>query len=537
MKIKRLHSTLESKIIILTIFIIAVVLLFSGISFYKILYKATIETTEKRALQMTQFLAKLPSIRNTLINGEDQLELQHIYQEFLEKSNDKIFLVLIDQKGIRYTHPNTELIGGTITGTNIERAINGESYISHEKGVSGSTIRTYVPIVDPLTQEQIGVLSLGFLRDNLTGYVKNYFHSVLVWLIIALWIGILASVLLAKKIKKSLHGYEPDEIANLFSEKNAMLESIEDGIIAIDQENNITLMNLSAQKILNLPNNLIGKKVDESIKNLSSFIFSNSIKQGENVELYVNNVTILVRYFPIVKENERIGTIITFRDITEVRQIAEKLTGVQQYIDGLRAKSHEFMNKLQTISGLVELKRYDELKVYIGETTTKQQDLLNFLNRNIKEPKISGLLLGKVQQAEELNIKTLFTPGSRFISSPNKNMVDSLVLVIGNLFQNAIDAVKDIMNPEIHITILDQEKLLTIMVEDNGKGISEDKQNLVFKKGFSTKGDSKGYGLHLVKYHVENLLEGNLFLDSTPGEGTAFIVEIPKKGKSTRRIS
>ncbi|WP_102346304.1 ATP-binding protein [Bacillus sp. Marseille-P3661] len=537
MRINKFRSSLEKQIIILAIFIIMIVLIFSGFSFYNILYKSIEETIEKRALQMSHLLAKLPSVRNTLVNGEDQQQLQLVYEEFLEESSEKIFLVLIDQEGIRYTHPNRELIGGTITGNDIKRALNGEAYVSQARGISGTSIRTFVPVIDPITNEQIGVISVGFLRENLIGYVKNYVDSIFIWLGVALAIGIFASVLLAKKIKKSLYGYEPDEIARLFSEKKAMLESIEDGIIAIDQENKITLMNPSAQRILNLPDNLVGKKMNESLKNVSSFIISNSIKQGDSIELFVNNVTILARYFPIVRENVRIGTIMTFRDITEVRQIAEKLTGVQQYIDGLRAKSHEFMNKLQTIAGLVELQQYDEVKMYIGETTSKQQDLLHFLNRNIKEPKISGLLLGKVQQAEELNIKTIFTPGSKFTALPTHNMVDSLVLIIGNLFQNAIDAVKDEKHPEIHITILDQEKGLTIIVEDNGKGISEDHIDLVFKKGFSTKGESNGYGLHLVKYHVENLLEGNLYLDSAPEEGSAFIVEIPKKASRARGIS
>ncbi len=536
MRIKRFRSSLETQIIFLAIFIITVVLIFSGFSFYNILYQSTEETIEKRALQMTHFLAKLPSVRNTLVNGEGQFELQNLYEEFLEESNEKIFLVLIDQDGIRYTHPNKDLIGGKITGNDINRALNGESYTSHAKGISGATIRTFVPVIDPATKVQIGVISLGFLRENLIGYVTNYVDSILKWLVIALAIGIFSSILLAKKIKKSLYGYEPDEIAGLLSEKNAMLESIEDGIIAIDQENKITLMNPSAQRILNLPDNLVGKKMNDSLKTVSSFIVSKSIKQGDSVELIVNHVPILARYFPIVRENVRIGTIMTFRDITEVRQIAEELTGVQQYIDGLRAKSHEFMNKLQTISGLVELQRYDEVKTYIGQTTSKQQDLLHFLNRNIKEPKISGLLLGKVQQAEELNIKTIFTPGSKFIISPNKNIVDSLVLIIGNLFQNAIDAVKDEKNAEIHITFLDQDKVFTIIVEDNGKGISAEELDLVFKKGFSTKGNSKGYGLHLVKYHVENLLEGELYLNSIPEEGSAFIVEIPKKATITRGI-
>ena len=59
---------------------------------------------------------------------------------------------------------------------------------------------------------------------------------------------------------------------------------------------------------------------------------------------------------------EIVGALSTFRDKTEVNILAEQLTGVKMYVEALRAQSHEFMNKLHVILGMVQMNYYDELK-------------------------------------------------------------------------------------------------------------------------------------------------------------------------------
>lgn len=342
-------------------------------------------------------------------------------------------------------------------------------------------------------------------------------------LLIAFSIGIFAAIIFAKQIKKILHNHEPEEIAKLFIQREAMLESLSEGIIATDQENNITLINSAAKQILNLPQDIDKRKLSEI---MDEFSLLKSPLNHQNMELFVNDTVILANYYPISKQNKIWGHIITFHDISEVRRLAEDLTGVNEYVDGLRAKTHEFSNKLQTISGLIELNRYDEVKAYISNTNFQQQKLLEFLTRNILEPKISGLLLGKIQQAIELNVKVTFTPGSKIGTLPPKIPVDSVALIIGNLLQNAIDAVKHTPSGEVQLTFLDKDNHLTILVEDNGSGVNAENVQTIFTKGYSSKG-TLGYGLFLVKHHVENLLNGSITFSQN--DGVCFSVQIPKK--------
>lgn len=514
---------LKVKIILFSTSVIAIVLIVSGYSSYIILSKSIEETVGENALEITNLISKLPAVHEALKEPDKRVDLQEVYEDYLNESDKELFFVLVNQDGVRYTHPNSSLIGFHVTGNDINRALSGEAYYSFANGISGPTLRTWVPVIDPDTNQQLGILAIGYSQKNISSYVQRNMDLLVYSLLIAFSIGIFAAIIFAKQIKKILHNHEPEEIAKLFIQREAMLESLSEGIIATDQDNNITLINSAAKQILNLPQDIDKRKLSEI---MDDFSLLKSPSNYQNMELFVNDTVILANYYPISKQNKIWGHIITFHDISEVRRLAEDLTGVNEYVDGLRAKTHEFSNKLQTISGLIELNRYDEVKAYISNTNNQQQKLLEFLTRNILEPKISGLLLGKIQQAIELNVKVTFTPGSKIGKLPPKIPVDSVALIIGNLLQNAIDAVKHTSSGEVQLTFLDKDNHLTILVEDNGSGINKENVQTIFTKGFSSKG-TLGYGLFLVKHHVENLLNGSITFSQN--EGVCFSVQIPKQ--------
>lgn len=533
--ILKTNPSLVVRISILFVLVILFILALSGCVFYQILQNSVEEAVGHNSLQYSLFLAHLPSIHQALKEGPTQNDLQNIYERYLQETDNFIFIVLIDMDGVRYTHPNRSFLGKYITGGDIERSLRGEAYVSKATGVSGTTVRTFVPVFDPETGQQLGAISVGVLEKTLLNVIKEYMSPVVLWLAVALLLGVAASLLLARKIKEILHGFEPDEIAKLFREKEAILESLSEGLIAVDQEKTITLVNKAARRLLRLSGHLYGKKLDEVLPNRLFAQLLNQSEPEENVEVFFQNITLLASSFPIVENGQKMGTIITFRDITQVRRLAEELTGVEQYIDSLRAKSHEFMNKLHTLSGLIDLGKYDEVKQFISTTTSRQQEVMHFINRHIKDPKISGLLLSKFQQADEQNITMSFTPGSHIDPLPESIPSESIVLILGNLIQNAIEALAGQNDGEIQITLLDQKEQLIIMVEDNGPGIPEELGERIFEKGVSTKQNEetgiKGYGLHLVKHHVKNKLEGEIRLYSSPEEGTSIGVIIPKQGK------
>lgn len=83
-------------------------------------------------------------------------------------------------------------------------------------------------------------------------------------------------------------------------------------------------------------------------------------------------------------------------------------------------------------------------------------------------------------------------------------------------------------HPEVTVTLLEEPGRWWLAVEDNGCGMSEEVRRRAFEKHFTTKRTGRGLGLYLVKQQVEDVLHGILHLDTAPGQGTSWMVEIPR---------
>ncbi len=224
------------------------------------------------------------------------------------------------------------------------------------------------------------------------------------------------------------------------------------------------------------------------------------------------------------------GAIATFKDRTDFKRLAEEMTGVRQIVEALRASSHEFMNKLHTIVGLIDIGEAEEAKRYIMKETENHQKLLSRVIWNIKESTIAGLLLGKISRAKELGIK--LRVGSNSSLSKNAGGVEGgiLITILGNLIENSMDELKDgsVDKGIIDVSIKENDEKIIIKVTDNGAGIEEENLPRIFEKGYSTKEGIRGQGLFFVKDAVD-VLNGSIEVKSTFGQGCDFTVELPKE--------
>jgi sensor histidine kinase regulating citrate/malate metabolism len=112
-------------------------------------------------------------------------------------------------------------------------------------------------------------------------------------------------------------------------------------------------------------------------------------------EQVLNNKVLLVNRIPLVSRNVVIGAVATFRDLSEVRALAEELTEVRRYTDALRAQHHEFLNKLHVVSGLLQLNRYEDAVRFIVKTVSLQQHVFDILKKKILVPDVTALILAK----------------------------------------------------------------------------------------------------------------------------------------------
>lgn len=200
-------------------------------------------------------------------------------------------------------------------------------------------------------------------------------------------------------------------------------------------------------------------------------------------------------------------------------------------LKALRAQSHEFMNKLHVILGLIQMKHYPALTTYIEKLVDHQQAEMGFVIERFKEPVLAGFILGKLSFARESGAEFNIN-GEGIIPVPeDSDMIHELITILGNLIDNGIEAVQTSMRKIISLRFDYFEGTLVLEIHDTGKGIDDDLRTKILAKGFSTKGRDRRFGLFLVQQSIEKL-RGKMEIISTIGEGATFIVTIPFKEKT-----
>ena len=441
------------------------------------------------------------------------------------------YIIVADSDGTRYSHPNPEMIGKKFAGGDEYKVVEkGETYISEATGTLGKALRAFAPIYDE-NKKEIGFVSVGTLTES----IETAKHTAILYIILiglgGLSAGVIGAFLLANNIKYTLLGLEPDEIAKLYNEKMGMLDAIHEGLVAVDDEARITLINDSALNILHFENSIskehiIGQNVEVVIPN-SRLI--NVLETGESEfeeEQRINNTIIMTNRVPIISRGKIVGVIASFRDKTEVTRMAEELTGVKKMAWSLRAQNHEFMNKLHTISGLIQLEEYDEALQFISDVAKVRSNISNILTENIKDASISALLLSKYNKAEESRVKLKIDEGSRLTKLPEHITPEEIISIVGNLIENSLDEVKNDGSGLIYIKIVQNESFLNITIKDNGGGIPLEYREKIYEQGFSTKDGQRGHGMYIVKKIID---ESNGTINFDIDEGVLWNITIPMK--------
>ena len=443
------------------------------------------------------------------------------------------YIIVADKEGIRYSHPNPEMIGKKFAGGDEYRvAQRGETYISEATGTLGKSLRAFTPIYDAENKREIGFVSVG----TLTHSIEKAKHTAILYIILialgGLMVGIIGAFLLADNIKNTLLGLEPEEITKLYNEKMGILDAIHEGLVAVDHRGRITLINDSALSILHFENkinkeDIIGQNIEEVIPNTRMI---NVLETGESEfekEQRINNTIIVTNRIPIMNRGKVVGAISSFRDKTEVTRMAEELTGIKKMAWSLRAQNHEFMNKLHTIAGLIQLEEYNEARQFISDVAKTRNNISEILTRSIKDVALSALLLSKYNKAEEFRVKLKIDEDSKLMKLPEYMNSEEMVSLIGNLIENSLDEVKNDGTGEIYIKIIEKEDVLYIKVKDNGPGIPEEYRDKIYEQGFSTKEGQRGHGMYIVK----NILnECNGTIELKVDKGAHWNIAIPMIG-------
>ena len=525
-----LQRSLRSKVIALTTALVVasfgIALLLTGYN----LLGAVVDELGRRAMSVARTVAQVEAVRQNLGQAGGAAAIQPV-AERMRLSTGVEYIVTFDMNRIRYSDPLAERIGQAFQGGDEGPSLSQQAYVTQAVGVNGRAVRAFAPVLSPGGTEQAGVVVVGIMEPSLLELLRQAIVMLPLGLAGGLAVGILGAWLLAAHVKKQMFDLEPPVIARILEERVAVLSALSDGLIAVDQGGTITMINEEAQRITGVGACAVGRNVLEVIPNSRLLETTLTGQTAYNQQLLLGRKLVVSNRVPVRIKDRTVGAVATFRERTEVHRLAEELTGVTRFIDGLRAQNHESLNKLHTIAGLIHMRQYKEALEYIYSTTEQQEEVTRFLARQIKDYRVSGLLLGKVIRGRELGIDLQIDPYSRLDAIPKPLDGSDLVLILGNLTENAMDALAG-QDGERRVDCLIQSNAsrLLIRVADNGPGVPPELREQIFVQGFSTKGEQRGLGLALVRQLVD-LAGGLVTLESEPGR-TVFTITIGE-GDST----
>lgn len=500
--------------------------------------------TQKRDQNLqnvAEAIARSPILTANSKNKEESLVMLSEYLDSLKETLDDIDVIsVVGRDNVRLYHSNHALIG-TVYDGNLPKFDDKfkRYYATDETGPSGMQRRAYAAIYDENGQ-YMGVVMAIMLMENIHSETYQTFLIFALITIAALVIELFISAGLFEKIKMSLLGYEPDTFTAMYKIRDNILESLAEGILAIGGDRTIQFANEAAVKMLETAeafkgDNIVGQKIN-GISN--GDIFVHALESGEKeYNRNFGNTDILIDSIPIKEEDKIVGAVGILHNRAEYTRLMEDLTGTRYLVDSMRANNHDFTNKLHVILGLIQMEMYEEATSYIQNITLVQRETISKVMNAINEPAVAALLIGKTARASELNVKFILREGCFYSPSDMNLPSEILVTVIGNLLDNAFDAMnekKDYDDPkELLFGIYSRPDAVLITVDDTGNGVKEEDKAHIFENGYSTKGEGRGTGLYQVKTMVEGH-GGKITVESQEGIGTSFSVSFTAKENESR---
>lgn len=534
--IRKRPMKLGTTVILMVSAVLFSVLLVVHLIYFSQISNMTRDALAGKALAVARTLADTPEIRQGLMKKPEESGIQAIAQA-VNKSNDFLFIVVTNMQSIRYSHPEAKRIGQPFKGDDILLALEGKENVAINRGFLAKALRVFTPIYDE-HHRQIGVVAIGLELSRVTEQINDSRGSIIWSVLFGVLVGLLGTWVFVKVLKRILFGLEPYEISNLFEQRQAMLHSIKEGVIAVDECGEVTLINQAAQELLDYHKLQDDAQLStlshawSQVVDLSDVLRDGTPRRDE--EITVKDRLLLINTVPVLSNGKIIGAISTFRDKTEVRKLMQRLDGMVNYADALRERSHEFMNKLHVILGLLHLKSYKQLENYIIKTANNYQEEIGSLLGKIKSPVIAGFLLSKINRTSDLGHTLIISNESQLPENSNEDQVTVLITVLGNLIENALEALGQEPGGEISVSLHYRHGWLHCEVNDDGPGIAPEHIDRIFEKGVSSKGTERGVGLALVKQQVENV-GGNISVESEPGIFTQFFVQLPWNGERASR--
>lgn len=478
----------------------------------------------RRALAIAQATAAQPQIARDLQStppspdGPVQREAERI-----RRASGAEYVVVMNMRGVRWSHRDPGRIGKVVS-TDPSQALAGKEVMQIDSGTLGRSARGKVPLRDAHNRI-IGAVSVGIEYDSVRARLFHAIPGLFAYAGAALAVGALAAYLISRRLQRQTRDLAFSDISALLAEREAMLHSIREGVVALDRGGRIRLLNDEARRLLGLGDEAVGRSLDEALG------------EGRTTDVLAGRVTgtdlVTVRGHRVLVANRMPtddgGAVATLRDRTELERLGRELDSTRGLIDALRAQDHEHANRMHTLLGLLELEMFDDAVEFVGEVVGDHRATSEQVTEKIHDPLLAALLVGKATVAAERGVALWIADRTLL---PDR-LIDprGLVTIVGNLVDNALDAVAGTPHARVEVELRAEGRTAVLRVRDTGPGIPAERRELVFTEGWSTKQPpahgQRGIGLSLVRRLAERQ-GGSAQVTEALGGGAEFTVVLPE---------
>ena len=524
---------LASQILVWTLCILMLTVALGGFVTGQITGQVLDEQYRLRALGIASTVAQMPEIAADLEAHDPNGRIQTLAEQ-VRKQAKPDYVVVADRNGIRYSHPNPALIGKQLEEAVV--VLDGQTHMGTDPGSLGLSANAKAPIFDS-QGNVIGEVSVGILEAAVYTQLGQQAALITGYSALILLLGSAGSVLLARRIKRATFGLEPKEIASLLQDREALLHGIREAMIGLDDDDRVTVVNGEARRLLGIEGNALGEPIQTLIPPGRLRDILTGQAPGADQAVITDEALLVANRMPVSVGGRSVGAVVTLRDRTEVEALVRDLRSMEGLIEALRAQEHEYANRLHVVSGLLELGDVDQARTFISGVADTSRSLGEGLRARIEPPELAALVLAKITVAAEQDVHLSITDDSR-LRQPFLGTQD-LLTIVGNLLDNAVDAVVSQPEPRNVTLQLDDSSGVFISVTDSGPGVPAEAVNDVVRDGYTTKpskpgkpaGMRRGIGLALVARIVRR---AGGTMDVFAGPGGRFEVWIPAPPPESR---
>lgn len=488
------------------------------------------DTQGRRMLSVAEDVAAVATVRSALTTG--RYDLLPAFARSAENLSGANGIVIVDGRSVVRTSPDPAQVR-TVFDPGESTAPAGRSWVGNP---DGRTVVAQVPVISD-RGDVIGLVSAGIRAPSPLEALSAARGEVLALLGLALVVGVAGSLLLASRVRRQTLGLEPDEIVELVQRREAMLLGIKEGVVGLDTADRVTLLNPVARELLELPDARPGDHVDALGLDPRLRDVLTGASAGEDQLVLADARALVLNRMPVGLDGRDVGAVVTLRDRTELLTLEQRLDASRTVTDTLRAQAHEFSNRLHTIAGLTELGEHDEVRRFVAGIVEASEAWRREVVSRVGDAAAAALLVAKASHAAERGALLAFDPDARLPPvDPDRDpeLSADLVTVLGNLIDNAIDAVVGAPGARgrvgIGLGVVDD--VAEVRVRDTGPGVASELVEEVFRSGFSTKvaradGTGRGgRGLGLALARQACLRRGGGITLHNDG-GAVFVARLP----------